>query len=406
MLVSDQILPMTRSLLDGLRNVLYAIACRTRLDTGVWVYGAWLGASYNDNSKYLFEYMSRHHPEITSVWLSRRMGVVAQIRRLGYRAYLFYSPLGLWYAFRSGVAIFCCGYSVDLPGPCMSPGKTYVQLWHGVGPKKVGMLHNASAGKKQAAGRPPYEGDLFSRYSYFFTLSPATKQKTIEMFGIPHNKHARVRVTGYPRNDGLFTPTVAAPLSQLIHLKHKRGLKVGVYMPTHRSEGKQVLLSTIMDQLRAINHLLQEHDLYLLVKLHHFHAREIGQFNLSHVHLIRDEEIVSDMYPILGLTDFLLTDYSSIYIDYLLLDKPIFFYVSDIDEYRTSQREFYFDYTKVTPGPKVHVWSDLVPVIVAELRHDTYKVARLTTKKMFHAFNDAGSSQRVAEDLIKTLSVS
>lgn len=395
---------MNNPLSSIVRDWLYAAANLTPVNKKVWIFGAWFGQRYSDNSKYLFEYVSAHYPQIRAVWLSRNRSVVEDVRRRGYRAYLFYSPGGLWYAVWAGVAVFCVGYSVDLPGPCMSLKKIYVQLWHGIGPKTVGVLNkkNVIADAKLR----PYEGDRFGRYDYMITLSELTRQKTAGMFAVPKNKLGRVLLTGYPRNDALFSHTDPEnELSRRIKEMRRDGGKVGVYMPTHRGEGKLVQGTQVWEELAKLNPALRERGLYLLVKLHHFHSQELRDFEASQIILVRDEEIDGDIYPILTMTDFLVTDYSSVYIDYLLLDKPIFFLTPDMAKYQAEEREFYYDYAAVTPGPKVADWSDLIPTIVGELKRDHYRKARSITRKMFHKYSDGHSSQRVARGLLEMLNI-
>ena len=74
---------------------------------------------------------------------------------------------------------------------------------------------------------------------------------------------------------------------------------------------------------------------------------------------IRLVDSKSDVYPLLPLCDVLLTDYSSVYFDFLLVDKPIVFYPYDYKKYISKNRELLFDYDSMTPGKKVTDENDL-----------------------------------------------
>ena len=59
----------------------------------------------------------------------------------------------------------------------------------------------------------------------------------------------------------------------------------------------------------------------------------------------------ADVYPALADVDLLVTDYSSIYFDFLLLDRPIVFFANDLDLYLRRERHLLFEYRDMTPGP-------------------------------------------------------
>ena len=85
----------------------------------------------------------------------------------------------------------------------------------------------------------------------------------------------------------------------------------------------------------------------------------------------------ADPYVFLKMADVLITDYSSIYFDYLLLDRPIIFFAYDLEEYLSDSREMYFDYDEFTPGEKVNDYQELKSGIVKVIYYsDQYKEAR------------------------------
>ncbi len=72
----------------------------------------------------------------------------------------------------------------------------------------------------------------------------------------------------------------------------------------------------------------------------------------------------------------LITDYSSIYMDYLLLDKPVLFLVPDMAQYLRRDRQFQLDYAAMTPGPKLGSWDEVMDALPRLLADDPDAGAR------------------------------
>ena len=95
----------------------------------------------------------------------------------------------------------------------------------------------------------------------------------------------------------------------------------------------------------------------------------------AHVNTIFDEDLGKyenllllntslDMYPLLPYTTTLLTDYSSIFFDYAILNKKIIFYPFDLENYRSKNRELYFNYEEITTGePVAYSFSELLTIM-------------------------------------------
>ena len=417
---------LTLFFMEIMHLVLYWVAIRMPLNNRIWIFGSWFGETYNDNSKYIFEYVNANLPDITAVWLSRKKDIVLNVRRRGYKAYCFYSLSGIWYALRAGVAIFCVGYTADLPGFCISNSKKLIQLWHGIGTKKIGVMNtkqkdtnkkiypyiqnpyltkiilrlskilfNSTATK---INHLVYKLELFQNYTFFPTLSPSTKKMAVESFNLPNEK---VIITGSPRNDGLFGNKfiITGKISKIIEDVHNSNGFIGFYMPTHRQEGGEEMLKVINDNLRSCQKMLEEKNIYLFVKLHQFHQSESSSEHFKNIIYVSSQDLNDDIYPFLPKTDFLITDYSTIYIDYLLVNKPVVFLNYDLERYTALDRELFFPYEEVTPGPKVSSWEQLIPTLSKQLKKDNYKKQRQKMKEFFHTYPDGNSSRRIAEKI-------
>ena len=328
----------------------------------IWAFGSWYGKRFADNPKYFFLHCaSREGGEVHAVWLSMSAAVVRRIRDLGYPAYHRLSPQGLWYALRAGVYIFDCRV-MDVSSVASS-GALKVNLWHGVPlkmierdiPQSNNALAQANHGSPLVrAANKVLRPQLSERYDYILGTSRATCERLAGAFGV---ETSQVINGGYPRTDVLlsrdetarFTMPEEERVIDQCRAYAREGTRVMLYMPTFRDWRNDADRVIPIDGA-ALDRMLLEHGGALFCKLHpNDQARLPDLAALSRVHLIPS---TVDPYPILRHTDALISDYSSIFFDYLLLDRPVVFYPYDLDDYRRFSRALYDDYDAVTPGPK------------------------------------------------------
>jgi len=110
-----------------------------------------------------------------------------------------------------------------------------------------------------------------------------------------------------------------------------------------------------------------------------------------------------DIYPLLKEADLLITDYSSIYFDFLHLDRPIIFFVYDLESYK-NERGFYFDFEKMTPGPKARTLKELIEKIeeIILKGEDAYKIKRRKIRELMFD-KEAGSACERLYNLISQI---
>ncbi len=379
---------------------LYWLSCIIPKDKNLWVFGAWFGKRYADNSKYLFEYISKNHPEIKAIWLTRNEEVYKLMKRKGYRVYKTYSLKGILYSLRAKVGIIST--SLEDINLCLTGNMQIVQLWHGIPLKKI-MFDDKITFKQPTIFRKLLSLFFpFIKKSYSDALLIATSEevqrKISSAFKVPLE---HVKITGYPRNDSFFQdPAEELELVKKLRQFKSQGKKLAIYMPTHRREGEIDISKFLLSSLDFIDINLQKLNCVLLIKLHYYHAREIllltKNKKFSNILIISDALIEQDVYNILRLIDILITDYSSIYFDFLLLNKPIIFAPFDLENYLRKDREFYYKYEEVTPGPKAKNWKEvLIHLKEAIEEPEKYKKEREKIRDIFHKYKDGNSSRRV-----------
>ncbi len=333
----------------------------------IWVFGSFRGA-FADNAKYLFIYVSENNQEVKPVWISYSTSTVKQVRSLGFKAHSIFSLKGFYYALRGGYYFFNA-YSSDI---CyFTSGRAIcVNLWHGVGLKKIefcidrGPLYNRYV--RKTLKECFYYPQVYRRPDYFVSSTPFQSVKFAQAFRISENQCLNV---GYPRNDVLlmaecdreeFIRRFESDKTKELIEKFRTYKRVFLYMPTWR-ESQRKLFAEHLD-LENLNRLMLEKESLLVLKPH---ANMIIENRDSMAHysniLLLGGNI--DIYPLLPYTDVLITDYSSILYDYLLLDgKGVILYLYDYKEY-VKERDFNYPFMENVVGEVAYTFENLAAII-------------------------------------------
>jgi len=112
-----------------------------------------------------------------------------------------------------------------------------------------------------------------------------------------------------------------------------------------------------------------------------------------------------DLYEVINAADLLITDYSSVYFDYLLLDRPIIFTPLDLEQYKKNRGFLAEPYDFWAPGPKCINYNELKNEISKCFRNKKYyEKERKTIKKIVHHYTDGNSTQRIFEMIDEMMS--
>ena len=404
---------LSRHLSEILKEILniplWVLSLLVPKDDRIWIFGAWMGEKYSDNPKWLYEYVNTNVSEVRAVWLSKNRAVIEELRQRGLEAYHMYSFKGYWFSARAKVGVVCQGV-IDINRFVTPP--ILINTWHGTPIKKVGkevQLFRAGSENKLTKDFTNFLRMLRHEllpYSYLkgekcYSLYTADSEMEADLLGKSFG-NINVKVTGQPRNDVLCG-------SFGISAVRKGDTKQVLYLPTHRFEGTQRIVPRIVDGIEKVDSVLREANAEMIIKLHFYHRYEIEDLlaalkGLSSIKVLFDVETL-DIYPLLRMTDILITDYSSVYVDYLLTGRPIIFFPFDLDEYMSKERTFNFEYMSITPGPKCWDWES-VALWIKRFCEDPslYLEERLRLKSLFHAFDDGRNCERVVGAIKELLS--
>jgi len=382
---------LRKIIIYALNISLYVLSKLIPKNNNIWIFGAWFGEKYTDNSKYLFEYVNKNHPEIRAIWLSNNENAIELIRKKDYEVYKIYSLQGYYYCARSYFSFLTIGMAdVNM----FIPTKYIINLWHGNPLKKIALDDNISYQKNSYMKE--FLRSLFFPFlktlSSYTLLTASSETEAINLSSAFGKGIGNILITGLPRNDVFFQKDI----------KKNVETKTIIYMPTHRNEGELDIKKLFFDDIVHINNKLKELDITLYIKLHYYHMKNMVSLDYSNIKLLFDSDIEQDIYSIINQFDMLITDYSSIFFDFLLTDKPIIFASFDYDEYISSDRELYYSYKDVTPGPKCKNWNEVLLWI--EKFHNNvnlYLDERIKIKDIYHQYQDGNFSKRVCDEIIE-----
>ena len=110
-----------------------------------------------------------------------------------------------------------------------------------------------------------------------------------------------------------------------------------------------------------------------------------------------DENV--DINELYVMSDLLITDYSSVFFDYAILNRPILFYMYDLEEYRDELRGFYLDINKELPG-KITIDEDELLSVIKNENYKEYDEKLKEFRNTYNNLEDGKASQRVINNLI------
>ncbi len=352
-------------------------------DKSLVVFGAWLGERFTDNSMQLFLEASEVKA-LKCVWITKNPEVYKEVKSKGLKCAMWGSKTARRIQQKAGYAVVSNGIS-DLEHIYLG-GAVILDLWHGIPLKKIGFdnLYEVN------------HNSIIQKIKRFFKYFPLRKlyyfapsENFREIYKSAFKKSDKyIKTLGQPRNDIFFEER-----DESDKRKYFPDKKIILYCPTHRQEGAVKQDIGKLFDLDRLNKFLQNKDYFFVIKKHFYHREEVDNNLLSDYDRILD--ITDKDYDIQRLIEecsLLITDYSSIYIDYLLLDKPLMFYCYDYDDYIKNDREMYFTYDEVTPGVKAKNKDELMDALekFSQMPDSYQKEDRVRLKDFFYCKKGQG----------------
>lgn len=293
----------------------------------LWVFGAWEGKRYCDNSRSLFEYVVKRQPNIRAVWIAQDEKVCEQIRSLGFKSYLADSVEGKSAMRNAGVAFFTNGLDDFGPTPLVY-GAFLVNLFHGVGFKKVYREQvREKKSFRQILGRIKRIIFDWVKCDALVTTSPYMEERYRKAFEIGRRKPAII--SGQPRTDAfVLDPRISDCISETSPLRERmvQANSVILFMPTW-SDGDNDKLMNAMNAIARNGNMQSalERGNALLVLKPHYLSEESTRVIDGRVCCLSGNDVV-DNDGLMAASSALITDFSSCVVDYAITGKPTAYY--------------------------------------------------------------------------------
>lgn len=371
----------------------------------LWVFGSWNGKRFADNSKGLFLHcQARDSNEKKYIWISKSRKVVTELRGRGLDCEYLYSVKGAWYSFRAGVYVFD-SFSRDISF-WTSRKALKVLLMHGVPIKKIGRdiditnnifykcYHGTCLQKMFFKVIRPW---WLEKYDLVPSTSPYTSQKFQSAFALSDGD---APITGFSRNDMLYS-SQSRPVNRDITLQRKFKKKI-LYAPTFRDSNRTN--REIPLDWRSLDGLMQRNNSLFILKLHPNEQFEIDLNGYPHIKVL---DKGADIYDLLKDADLLISDYSSVSLDFMGTRKPVVFYTYDLSEYSSNDRSLYLDFEELFDGSPIAKTYDQLYNFLINFFEGELSIPESYERKLsfFHVYTDAFASERIKVEIEKRCSL-
>lgn len=249
------------------------------------------------------------------------------------------------------------------------------------------------------------------KINYLTTISPFFNKYFRDLFNI---NNSQIKTLGSPRNDGFFNdihyhifPEISRKKTILWmptyrNHKNKNATKTGIHFPF----GVPCINSK--PDLETLNSALKKNDTLLVLKLHPAEdLSKITSAKLSNIKIFESSILKPtgpQLYDMLKDFDALITDYSSVYYDFLLTQKPIGLAIPDIEEYSKTCTLISNDITEYVKGDYIYSLKDLIDFInLVATGKDPAKKELAWALDKYHTYKDGNSSKRVIDLLLEKM---
>lgn len=321
------------------------------VDDKTIIFTSFHGRGYSDNPKAIYEEMIKDErfKDFTFVWaIKNNKQKSIQIPNAKIIEYFSFSYF--YYLSKSKYWIF--NYKMPLY-ISKKKNQIYLQTWHGTPLKRL--AHDIDVSENTTFYRSgmsyekmvkTYDEDV-KKYNYM--ISPNKFCTEVFQTAFKINKE-RLIETGYPRNDFITNATK----KDILNIKEKYNIpkdkKIILYAPTWRDNS--YITSGYTFELQANFNKWKEvfgSEYIVIFKPHYLIVNKFKDDKAleGFLYSIDATAEINELYVI---SDILITDYSSVFFDYAVLNRPIYFYMYDLESYREELRGFYLDIYKELPG--------------------------------------------------------
>ncbi len=266
-------------------------------------------------------------------------------------------------------------------------GTKVIQLWHGCGAfKKFGY---------QAKDDVPeyYKGEVYRNYD----VVTVSGQACVKSFETAMRLPNKIMPLGVSHTDRLFDSNYIETCKDKLAYEHpdSKGKKIVLWAPTFRGKASKGTYcgEDYINNLKLTDFVCEN---CYVIKSIHPHLERLGN----------TDDCIMSTDELIACADVLITDYSSVFFEYLLLDKPIIFFAPDYEKY-AKERGFYLDYGNL-PGIVINggtvlpeqYQSFLNNGVEEALTDDKFRDKRFEFRSLYMHACDGNATQRIVEKIL------
>lgn len=369
------------------RRLFRVAACLPRTDEVVFECDR--GAHFGDAPRYLYERLVQRTQRPAVVWANNTNLRLTDDRTIKIRRH---SPRYYWHLGRARYWVNNQNFPAEIAKPAST---SFLQTWHGTPLKR--MQHDV----ENMLSRDDQYQERSARLTSYWSMLVSGSPYASACFRSAFQFTGTILEVGYPRNDVFSWPDAEVRAGRT---RERLGLvneprKIILYAPTFRDDnrpGTNWRHKLELDVGRLEAEFGAEY--VLVVRFHQLVRESIEDLTSKHPHFVVDGSAYNDIQELLLISDVLITDYSSVFFDYAVLERPILFFTYDLDRYRDILRGFYLDFESVAPGPLLRTNDELVTALhgLAQVVED-YRPALQDFAKTYAPHDDGGASDRVLD---------
>ncbi|MDO5292789.1 MAG: bifunctional glycosyltransferase family 2 protein/CDP-glycerol:glycerophosphate glycerophosphotransferase [bacterium] len=355
------------------------------------VFESFLGRSYSDSPKYVFEYLEQEYPKkYKCIWVFRdtkkKLPFKAiKVKRFSIR-YAYYLAVSKYFVYNMRQPVFMH----------VKEDQVFCQTWHGIPMKRIMFDQEEVTGPDKNYKKTAYKQ---SREWNYLVSPNAYCTAIFKRCFLFENK---ILETGYPRNDILHINKVEKVKKTKALLRIPENKKVILYAPTFRDNAYYQLGEYKYKNPFDFKKLkgILGNDFVLLIRTHYLIADSMDLRGVED--FVIDASKYEDISELYLISDVMISDYSSVAFDFANLKRPMIFYMYDLEQYREQLRGFYIDIEKELPGPIVTT-EDQVIQAVRELDRisQQYKQKYQAFYDKYCSLEDGQSTRRLVRELFQ-----
>lgn len=248
-----------------------------------------------------------------------------------------------------------------------------------------------------------------------FDYSVATSELSGKMLSIDSGiSYSNFISLGFPRNDSFANPRNTNIIKKcILDSLPYTPRNIFVYTPTFRkytleeSSSKEANILSALGyvgcNINKLSEILISNNSVIIVKLHPYQNEIFIKKGLPEGFLLLKPTYDFSLYDLLPMADALITDYTSVYFDFLLLNKPVVFNFGDIDRYLTDTGFSYTPVESVCCGYIAYNYDEFISAIIDIIQNRKKKMCmekRDIVNRLINKYTDSNSAERVFKEFI------